>query len=125
MKNNLLNDEALSAYADYERQIYIKHLEIGCYLVMFLMPAGVILDWFVYHQLVVTFLELRLICAGLAALFLLSLRTSLKQNAHQALSLAIAVLPSFFICLMIYFSGDVGSPYYAGLTLVLPLSIAR
>ena len=46
MENNILdNREALKAYADYERQIYVRHLEVGSYLVMALMPAGIVLDY--------------------------------------------------------------------------------
>ncbi len=94
--------DALKAYADYERQIYIKHLEIGCYLIMTLMPLGVVLDFFVYPEKVGYFLTLRLACAALGGVIWMVLRTPLSQKIHQLLSLLIALLPSFFICWMIY-----------------------
>ena len=58
--------EVLQTYADYERQITIKHLQIGCYLVMLLMPAGAILDHYVYPDKAGHFFELRLWCSLLA-----------------------------------------------------------
>jgi two-component system, sensor histidine kinase PhcS len=124
VKNKLTdNAEALQAYRDYERQIYVKHLEIGCYLVMVLMPAGVVLDLIVYPGMVPFFFKLRLVCAVFAGGIWLVLRTPLRQRIHRFLSLIIALLPSFFICWMIHATGDIGSPYYAGLNLVL-LAIA-
>ena len=67
MKSNLQNNaEVLKTYADYERQITIQHLEVGCYLVMLLMPVGVVLDYFVYPEKVGYFFKLRLLSTFLA-----------------------------------------------------------
>ncbi|MGH7951846.1 MAG: ATP-binding protein [Limisphaerales bacterium] len=124
MKNKFFNNpEALRAYVDYERQIYAKHLEIGCCLVMALMPAGVVLDFFVYPQEVGYFLKLRLAAAFWGFVIWLILQTSLREKIHRSLSLIIVLVPSFFICWMIYATQGVVSPYYAGLNLVL-LAIA-
>ena len=97
MPNNL---EALKAYAEYERQINIRHLDIGCYLVMTLMPVGVILDYFVYPNEIGFFLKLRLACMLLAGGVWLILRMPWKLKFYRPLSLSIALLPSFFICWM-------------------------
>jgi two-component system sensor histidine kinase PhcS len=124
VKNKLFNNaEALKAYADYERQIYVKHLEFGSYLVMALMPVGVVLDFFVYPNKVTYFLTLRLACALLAGGLLLVLHSPLKHKIVQFLSLMVALLPAFFICWMIYATDGVTSTYYAGLNLIL-LSVA-
>lgn len=120
MKNKIQSDaEALKAYADYERQITLKHLEIGCYLVMVLMPIGVVLDYFVYPNDVGFFFVLRLSCAALAGVIWGVLHTPLSQKIHWFLSLLIALLPAFFICWMIYATEGTDSSYYAGLNLVL------
>jgi two-component system sensor histidine kinase PhcS len=116
LPNNL---EALKAYAEYERQINIRHLDIGCYLVMTLMPVGVILDYFVYPNEIGLFLKLRLACMLLAGGVWLILRMPWKLKFYRPLSLSIALLPSFFICWMIYATEGVDSPYYAGLNLIL------
>ena len=117
------HSEVLKSYADYERQITLRHLAIGCYMVMALMPVGVILDYFVYPDKVGFFLELRLLSALLAALVWGSLRTWIGQKFYNFLSLIIALIPAFFICWMIYATEGPESPYYAGLNLVL-LAIA-
>jgi signal transduction histidine kinase len=111
--------EALRTYADYERQITIKHLEVGSYLVMLLMPVGVLLDYYVYPAKVPYFLELRLSCSLLAGVVWGLLRHPISQKIYRLLSVAIALLPAFFICLMIYATEGFDSPYYAGLNLVL------
>ncbi|HMP83126.1 MAG TPA: ATP-binding protein [Verrucomicrobiota bacterium] len=115
--------EALQAYADYESQITIRHLRFGCYLVMLLMPAGFLLDYFVYPDKVVPFLQLRFLASLLGAVILLLLRFEASQRFHRELSLVIALIPAFFICVMIYATEGPLSPYYAGLNLVL-LAIA-
>jgi len=111
--------EVLQTYADYERQITLKHLEIGCYLVMLLMPVGVVLDYFVYPEKVRFFFELRLLVFLLALAVWGTLRTRFSQKFHRLLSLIIALIPAFFICWMIYATEGIDSPYYAGLNLVL------
>lgn len=124
MKNKgQIQAEVLQTYAEYEHQITAKHLEIGCYLVMALMPAGVVLDHFVYPDKAGFFFQLRL-CSAFLALGLWSvLRTEFSKKLHWLLSLVIALIPAFFICWMIYATEGPASPYYAGLNLVL-LAIA-
>lgn len=124
MKNKgQIQAEVLQTYADYEHQITARHLEIGCYLIMVLMPAGVFLDHFVYRDYAPFFFQLRL-CSAFMALGLWGfLRTEASKRFHWLCSLVIAVIPAFFICWMIYATTGPTSPYYAGLNLVL-LAIA-
>ena len=117
------NAEALTAYADYESQLTVRHLEIGCFLVMALMPAGVVLDYFVYPAKLGFFLALRLVCVLLAVLVWRFVRAPISKQFHRLLGLFVALLPVFFICWMIYATKDPTSPYYAGLNLSL-LAIA-
>jgi len=115
--------EVLQTYAEYEHQITARHLEIGCYLVMFLMPAGVLLDHFVYPHSAAFFFQLRLCSAFLALGLWGLLRTEFSKKIHWLMSVVIALIPAFFICWMIYDTEGAESPYYAGLNLVL-LAIA-
>ena len=120
--------EVLKAYADYESQLTGRHLRIGCFLVMTLMPAGVVLDYFVYPEELGHFFLLRLASVIVAGMVWAFLRSPVSQRFHRALGLFIALLPVFFICWMIYAApadqgGAAGSPYYAGLNLSL-LAIA-
>jgi two-component system sensor histidine kinase PhcS len=124
VSNKFFNDkEALRAFAGYERQIYLRHLEVGSYLVMTLMPAGVVLDYFVYREKTAYFFGLRMLSALLGGLIWLVLQTPVRNKIDRHLSLALALIPSFFICWMIYATDGASSTYYAGLNLVL-LSVA-
>jgi len=122
------NTQVLKAYADYESQLTGRHLRVGCFLVMTLMPAGVVLDYFVYPDQLGRFFPLRLASVIVAGIVWAFLRSPHSQRFHRALGLFIALLPVFFICWMIYAASDdkggaAGSPYYAGLNLSL-LAIA-
>lgn len=115
--------DALKSYAEYEQRITIRHLKIGCCLVIALMPAGILLDYFVYPGEVIYFLGLRLLCGALAGGVLALLHARISPKAYPLFGLVIALLPVLFICLMILRVRDPASPYYAGLNLVL-LAIA-
>jgi two-component system sensor histidine kinase PhcS len=117
--------QALDAYAEYENRITRRHLEVGCLLVMVLMPLGALLDYYVYHDHVWSFLGMRFLCSLLEGLLLLSLRSRVFvwQNFHRQFGLVIAMLPVVFICWMIYATDGPLSPYYAGINLIL-LAIA-
>ena len=101
--------------------------KVACWLVIFLMPAGITLDWFVYHDHVEFFMLLRLICSALAAgLLALHYRDWERHNyrwlgvpVHRWLGLPIALLPAFSIAWMIYATEGIYSPYYAGLNLIV------
>jgi len=109
--------------AEYERQIMVRHLRVGCYLVITLMPFGFILDYFYYYAERWHFLIFRLACSILLAGIPALLRTEFGRRNCQALGVVVALLPAFFICWMIRETEGAGSPYYAGLNLIL-LAIA-
>jgi signal transduction histidine kinase len=111
--------EILKTYDEYEQKITVRHLELGCYLVMLLMPAGVFLDHYVYPRDVGFFFQLRLCAAFLALGIWALLRTEISKKITWFLSLAIALVPAFFICWMIRATDGTDSPYYAGLNLIL------
>jgi two-component system sensor histidine kinase PhcS len=113
------NPEALKAYQDYERITNLRHLDIGCWLIMILMPAGVVLDYFVYPRQARFFLVLRLLSAGCGGIAWLLLRTRLPEKYDRLLCLFVGLTPPFFMCWMIYATEGAGSTYYAGLNLVL------
>jgi signal transduction histidine kinase len=107
------------AYSARERQERLSSGKVACALVVFLMPAGITLDYFVYPAYVFYFLILRLICAALAG-FLWFVHTSpVGQRYYRFLGIPIAILPAFFIAWMIAVTEGPLSPYYAGLILIL------
>jgi signal transduction histidine kinase len=107
------------AFQAHERAERLNTGRIAAALVVFLMPAGVILDYAVYEQDIGYFFLLRLICSALAAvLWYLHVRPS-TQKYYRLLGLPIALLPAFFITVMIWTVEGPKSPYYAGLNLIL------
>jgi signal transduction histidine kinase len=112
-------DKAPPAHLGHDAEVTARHLKIGCWLIVFLMPAGVSLDYFVYPKHVLFFLSLRLACSMLALLGWALYHTRIGKGHPQTLGLVLAMLPAFFISWMIFDVRDPDSPYYAGLSLVL------
>jgi signal transduction histidine kinase len=108
-----------SSFQLYDRQVTINNIQLGCLLGMVLMPAGLILDHFVYAKQIWIFYNLRLFCSALIGVFWLFVRTPAGPGHHRALGVLLAMLPASFIALMIQQTDGAASPYYAGLNLVL------
>ncbi len=110
-----------TAWFAHEQQERINTGKIAAALVVFLMPAGVILElcYGPTHTHFGSFLLSRLLCSGLAAGIWFLLNTEFGQRHYRYLGLPIAWLPAAFICWMIYVTEGAKSPYYAGLNLIL------
>jgi two-component system sensor histidine kinase PhcS len=121
--STLETSEFHAAFRAQERRDRVKTGKIASALVVFLMPAGVTLDYFVYHRAPFDhlgfFLFLRLLCSVLAGALWYLHTTAFGERNSQWLGLPIAWLPAFFICWMIYATEGPISPYYAGLNLIL------
>src|SRR6187399_662861 len=112
--------EIQDAYVDYVRQQAISNFKVACTLGFILMPAGAILDHFVYPgQTAHFFLALRLFSSVLIAIFYASLLTSFGRKYYRFQGVTLFMIPASFIAYMIYYTEGDGSPYYAGLNLVL------
>jgi signal transduction histidine kinase len=119
MHSQLPSQELKQSFFEYNRDYRIANSKVGCMLVVVLMPAGFLLDYFVYPQNVKFFFLLRIICSLLAFALWGLLSTSLGRRHFRALGMLWFILPSLFISIMIYFADGVNSSYYAGLNLVL------
>src|ERR1039458_3354586 len=108
-----------AAFAEYDRRETINNFKVACVIGMTLMPAGVVLDNFVYHQQAFYFLKLRLLSSLLIGLFLALLLTPLGHRHYRSHGITLFMLPASFIAWMIYATEGAASPYYAGLNLVL------
>jgi signal transduction histidine kinase len=111
--------EFKAAWIAHERADRIHTGRIASLLVVFLMPAGISLDFFVYPKLLPQFLALRLLCSALGLLLWFLHGTKLGHRYQHLLGVPIAVLPASAIAVMIYLTEGESSPYYAGLNLVL------
>ena len=114
-----LQKEFQEAFVANERRERIRSGKVACALVVFLMPAGIILDRYVYPERWAVFLLLRLLCSGLAIGLWALHNTPFGIRYYRLLGIPIALLPAFFISWMIGMTEGLESPYYAGLILVL------
>src|SRR5688572_3748702 len=113
------NTEVLRAFAVYDRQETINNFKVACILGMLLMPAGFVLDSFVYKDQSIYFLKLRLVSSVLIGAFLAILLTDLGKKYYRLLGVTLFMIPASFIAWMILETEGASSPYYAGLNLVL------
>jgi signal transduction histidine kinase len=120
---SLQNDPAFrAALLAHEQQERINTGKVAAALVVFLMPAGILLDrTSAYYDQgrLPAFLILRLACSLLAAAIWFLFTTSFGRKHYRWLGLPIAWLPAASICGMILVTDGANSPYYAGLNLIL------
>ena len=114
-------EEIQNAFVEYDRQVILNNIKVGCFLGIVLMPVGTILDHFVYLLDAPYFLKLRLLCSLLIAVFWAIVVTPFGRKHPRKLGVLLALLPAFFISWMICVKQGSDSPYYAGLNLVLLL----
>lgn len=108
-----------SSFEAYDRKVTINNIQLGCLIGGVLMPAGFVLDWFVYNPDVYYFLKLRFACSFLIGVFWVIVRSPSGRNHHKIFGVVLALIPAAFISMMIAAEDGAQSPYYAGLNLVL------
>src|SRR5665213_1278046 len=113
------HEEIRRAFAENERDVWIRNFRAASILAFIFMPAGSSLDWFVYRPKFVEFFELRLVCSAFLLFIWWFVTTPLGARHYRILGWILPALPTFFISLMIYKTTGAESPYYAGLNLVL------
>jgi signal transduction histidine kinase len=111
--------EFWQAFVANERQVRINTGKLACALVFVLMPLGAIADYFVYHEHLVEFLKLRLLCSLLVGGIWLLHNSPLARKYYPLVGMPIVMLPAFFMTLMMSKTQGAASPYYAALNLIL------
>jgi signal transduction histidine kinase len=112
--------EIRRAYDEYTLAGSVRNSKIACVLVIVLMPIGYLMDFIVFPDLHLTLLKLRLWTSVFAGFVWLGLRRpGLAPWQYRLLCPGWYIVPAFFICWMIRETGGAGSPYYAGLNLVI------
>jgi len=114
----------LQAFQSAEALERVGNTKIGCILVITLMPAGTLADYFVYHHWqgrdwLWPFFFLRLLCSALAAAIWGLLLTDRGRKLGKPLGVIVPLLPVVFLAGMIAATEGFASPYYAALNLVL------
>jgi len=108
------------AFLESEAQQRLGNTKVGCALVVFLMPAGSLVDSFVFKKAVFwDFMQLRLICSAIAAIIWAFLFTAQGKRGIKWISPVVPLLPAAFLAVMIQQTEGFGSSYYAAINLVL------
>ena len=122
--------EFLQGFLANEQQVRVNTGKWACALVFVLMPLGVLVNYFVYHELLWEFLRLRLLCSLLILGVWLLHYTPLARKHYPVVGLPIVLLPALFMTWMIYRAGapegpyhndarGAAGPYYAALNLIM------
>jgi len=109
----------VTAFQAYEAQQRISNTKVGCALVVTLMPLGSTADYFIYHDMLVPFFWLRLLCSAIAAAIWAFLYTEKGRRMSRWLGVVVPLLPVAFLAGMIAVTDGFASTYYAALNLVL------
>ncbi len=107
------------AYADYLQSVRLSNIRVALLLEIPLMPAGAVLDWFVYPKFFVPFLEMRVACSVAILLVLILLQGKWRNQLYPYLVHSWYVLPCLTMALMVGMSEGARSPYYAGFNLIV------
>src|SRR2546427_8649496 len=107
-----IQDEIRKAYEDYERHLATNNFNAACILGIILMPAGYVLDRWVYPEHAAEFFKLRLLCSALIALFWTILRTPLGQRYYRGQGGLLFMLPAGFIGSMDFVPERAGIPLH-------------
>ncbi len=108
-----------AAYRESDSDLRVRHARAGCVLALILMPAGTFLDTFVYSEHLAEFLVARWLCDLSLVPVLLLLFCQAGRRLLPLFGMLWALLPGVAIAWMIYWSEGPGSPYYAGLNIVI------
>jgi two-component system sensor histidine kinase PhcS len=121
MKHIYANTDSaiVAAFHTYEAQQRISNTKVGCALVVTLMPLGSTADYFIYHDKLVPFFWLRLLCSAIAAGIWAFLFTEKGRRMSRWLGVVVPLLPVAFLAGMIAVTNGFASTYYAALNLVL------
>lgn len=111
--------DALAAYNEYDRDLSLRKIRLGCVLGMLLVPAFAVLDFFVYREHLGLFFIFRICCSILIAFFYSLLRTDFGQRHYRTFGVTLVMMPASCVSAMIFWTEGAASPYYAGLNLTM------
>ncbi len=101
------------------QRLSLRNIRVLCLIAMTMVPLAVVLDYLAYPHLWPKFFMARALVSFIEIALLGVSYTAVGQRHCRLLMLLVPLVPAVAIAWMINCSGDPGSPYYAGLTLVL------
>lgn len=115
----MVSQQLEGAFAIENKAQKFRKSRIGCLIAVFAMPGGIVLDYYVYPEIVPDLLMIRLASSLVLLLLLFAHRFSLARTHINVLAIIWPMIIEISTCQMIYLSGGAASPYYAGLNLVV------
>jgi two-component system sensor histidine kinase PhcS len=116
-------------YLESDRDLRIKRSMLGCVLCIFFVPLGAIVDYFLYNELLLTFLIGRFICSILIVFILSILFFEIGKRNVKILTMLWLLFVIITMCWIIYSTDKYASTYYASLSVfifsvavIIPLS---
>lgn len=116
------NGQLKSAYREYNNRVLARGLMVGNWLSVFGVPGGFVLDYFLYPDKSLQFLAIRMGVVGfllLAIGFLYIHRDRPNLLQTKILGVLSALSMTLAFCMMIFITDGPGSPYYAGVNLII------
>lgn len=114
-----LSDFAWRLMQAEDRKATLRNINLIGILAAIMVPTFAVLDYFAYPEHLRLFISLRLGCTAVICVLLALLRTNMGRRNYRAFTVMMPLVPAFFISVMIFFSQDPGTSYYAGLTLCI------
>lgn len=119
-------------YLESDQELRIKRSILGCILCIIFVPAGVILDYFLYRDLLLDFFAARMLCALAISLILAMHFYKFGRKKVRLLTIVWLLLVSITMCWMIFVTDKYASTYYAALSVfifsvavILPLATSE
>lgn len=113
------SNEIQQAFSENETAVWVNNYRTATILAAFFVPAGATLDALVCPAYFWEFFALRLACSGVLLFLWWFVKTRFGMRFYRLLGWIMPAVPTAMISFMIYATQGAGSPYYAGLNLVL------
>jgi two-component system, sensor histidine kinase PhcS len=112
-----LSDFSWRAVQADDRRLTLRNIRFIGIMSAVMVPSFSILDHFVYPEHLLLFAALRWTCAALILILLVAVKSRLGYKYFRLFTVALALIPSYFIAATIFVSREPATGYYAGLSL--------
>lgn len=102
-----------------DRRFTLRNLKLMAVMAAGMVTFFAVLDHFAYPEFVALFAALRWTCASIVMILLLLVRSRLGKRYYKAFTVALPLVPAFFVAITIFVTQDPASVYYAALSLCI------
>lgn len=102
-----------------DRHFALRNLNLIAIVAVGMVSFFAVLDHFAYPEFQALFAYLRWICAGMVMVLLILVRSRLGKRYFKFFTIALPLVPAFFVAMTIFVTQDPATIYYAGLSLCI------